>query len=120
MTHALNKPDSSPAPGKALYGGTSSRRITVRAQWPRGASYYARNNWAGRLRVGSAWVLDSPVNNAFAHFLMLALFWAGDTPTAASPPESLISSHSPICTPFGNPTVCSASHVLRSSSRVGR
>ncbi|MCD9142016.1 3-methyl-2-oxobutanoate hydroxymethyltransferase [Streptomyces albireticuli] len=33
MTHALNKPDSSPAASdasKALYGGTSSRRITVR------------------------------------------------------------------------------------------
>ncbi|UQI43942.1 3-methyl-2-oxobutanoate hydroxymethyltransferase [Streptomyces sp. HU2014] len=33
MTHALNKPDSSPAASdasKALYGGTNSRRITVR------------------------------------------------------------------------------------------
>ncbi|RLV08435.1 3-methyl-2-oxobutanoate hydroxymethyltransferase [Streptomyces griseocarneus] len=30
MTHAQNAPDSSPANPKALYGGTSSRRITVR------------------------------------------------------------------------------------------
>ncbi|MFC5724052.1 3-methyl-2-oxobutanoate hydroxymethyltransferase [Streptomyces gamaensis] len=30
MTHALHTPDSSPANPKALYGGSSSRRITVR------------------------------------------------------------------------------------------
>ena len=65
------------------------RRITVRAQWPRGPAYYARNNWAGRLRVGEAWVLDSPVNNAFAHFLMLALFWTGAKPSTASPVVTL-------------------------------
>jgi predicted dehydrogenase len=60
------------------------RRITVRAQWPRPASYYRRNAWAGRLRLDGAWVLDSPASNAFAHFLMLALFWAGETPAAAA------------------------------------
>ena len=30
------------------------RRVTVRAQWPRDDAYYARNNWAGRLRVNGA------------------------------------------------------------------
>jgi predicted dehydrogenase len=53
------------------------RRITAVGQWPRSHNYYQRNNWAGRLRVGDAWVLDSPVNNALAHYLNLCLFWAG-------------------------------------------
>ncbi|MSU66635.1 MAG: Gfo/Idh/MocA family oxidoreductase [Opitutus sp.] len=65
------------------------RRVTIRAQWPRGDAYYARNNWAGCLRVNGAWVLDSPANNAFAHFLLLALFWAGDTPATAAPVSTL-------------------------------
>jgi predicted dehydrogenase len=55
------------------------RTVTVRGQWPRSSLYFARNGWAGRLRADNGWVLDSPVNNAFAHFLMLALFWAGET-----------------------------------------
>ncbi len=65
------------------------RRVTVRAQWPRTEDYYSRNAWAGRLRADGAWVLDSPVNNAFAHFLMLALFWAGNQPEAAAEVVSL-------------------------------
>lgn len=60
------------------------RRITVRGQWPRSSSYYARNNWAGRVQLDGTWVLDSPAANAFAHFLMLALFWAGDAPESAA------------------------------------
>jgi predicted dehydrogenase len=71
--------------GRVLAGELGRlQRITVRAQWPRPESYYARNAWAGRLRADGAWVLDSPVNNAFAHFLMLALFWAGTEPTTAA------------------------------------
>jgi predicted dehydrogenase len=60
------------------------RAIRVQGLWPRSAAYYARNSWAGRLRVNGSPVLDSPVNNAFAHFLMLALFWAGSTAEAAA------------------------------------
>jgi predicted dehydrogenase len=55
------------------------QRVVVRGQWPRSSAYYGRNEWAGRLRVGEAWVLDSPVSNAFAHFLMMALFWSAET-----------------------------------------
>lgn len=55
------------------------RRVVVRGQWPRSSAYYGRNEWAGRLRVGEAWVLDSPVSNAFAHFLMMGLFWSGES-----------------------------------------
>jgi len=60
------------------------RAVVVRGQWPRSSAYFERNNWAGRLRVNDTWVLDSPVNNAYAHFLMLALFWAGSTREAAA------------------------------------
>jgi predicted dehydrogenase len=44
--------------------------------WPRPASYYARNNWAGRVRAGDRWVLDGPATNATAHYLMNMLYLA--------------------------------------------
>jgi predicted dehydrogenase len=48
--------------------------------WPRSRSYYQRNSWAGRLRADDgAWVLDSPVNNATAHYLHNMLFLLGST-----------------------------------------
>jgi predicted dehydrogenase len=65
------------------------RRLVVHAAWPRGQSYYTRNNWAGRLSVDGQPVLDSPVNNAMSHFLMLMLFLAGRTMTDAAPPVRL-------------------------------
>jgi predicted dehydrogenase len=52
-------------------------RIKVIGFWPRGADYYSRTDWAGRIKSQGAWVLDSPVSNAFAHHLSLALFFAG-------------------------------------------
>ncbi len=45
--------------------------------WPRGTGYFERNQWAGRLRADGASVLDSPLNNAFAYFVNLCLFFAG-------------------------------------------
>lgn len=45
--------------------------------WPRGTAYFERNQWAGRLRADGAAVLDSPLNNAFAHFVNLCLYFAG-------------------------------------------
>ncbi len=47
--------------------------------WPRDHRYYTRNNWAGKLRDQSGWVLDSPFNNALAHYLNLPLFFGGET-----------------------------------------
>ena len=44
--------------------------------WPRGRGYFTRNDWAGRAAVGGVAVLDSPLNNAFGHFVMLSLFFA--------------------------------------------
>jgi len=64
-------------------------RIDVEVQWPRGQSYYRRNAWAGRARVEGEWVLDSPVNNAMSHFLLLMLFLAGEAPQLAAMPVLL-------------------------------
>ena len=55
------------------------RRLVTLCCWPRGLAYYRRNTWAGRLRDADtgAWVLDSPANNAMAHFLHNAFFVLG-------------------------------------------
>lgn len=53
------------------------RSIKACGLWPRNDAYYTRNDWAGRLRIGPSPVLDSPLNNAFAHHLNLMLFLAG-------------------------------------------
>jgi predicted dehydrogenase len=61
------------------------RAASVLGLWPRPVAYYTRNPWAGRLRADHADVYDSPLNNAFAHFVNLALFFtaaAGETPPA--------------------------------------
>jgi predicted dehydrogenase len=65
------------------------RTVRCWGNWPRLDSYYARNAWAGRLRSGDAWVLDSPFNNALSHYLMLSLFLAGTRPRAAADVTSM-------------------------------
>lgn len=47
--------------------------------------YFGRNSWAGRLKVGDAWVMDSPFNNAAAHFLMMLRFFAGPVDSDPQP-----------------------------------
>ena len=54
------------------------------------ASYYNRNDWAGRIKSDSGeWVLDSPANNAMAHYLHNALYVLGETPTTSARPISV-------------------------------
>ncbi len=54
------------------------QKITVMGRWPRADKYYHRNNWVCRLHDASGTpVFDSPVNNAFAHYLNLGLFLSG-------------------------------------------
>jgi predicted dehydrogenase len=65
----------------------SLRSIRVIGLWPRGAEYYSRTDWAGRIRSGKSWVLDSPISNAFAHHLSLALFFAGGQLETSAAPE---------------------------------
>ena len=63
-----------------LDGGIGKLKcIRAKGLWPRDEKYYGRNNWAGSVRVGDNWVLDSPFNNALAHYLNLACFLAGDS-----------------------------------------
>jgi predicted dehydrogenase len=66
------------------------KRMKTRILWPRNASYYQRNRWAGRIKSDSGdWVLDSPANNAMAHYLHNALYVLGDTPTTSARPISV-------------------------------
>ena len=62
------------------------RMIKCYGLWPRLDSYYSRNNWAGRLKTGADWVLDSPFNNALAHQLNMICYLAGSSMTAAARP----------------------------------
>lgn len=64
---------------KRLCGGEIGKinRVRMAGLWPRPVSYYARNDWAGKVKADGALVLDSPLNNAFAHFVNLCLFFIG-------------------------------------------
>ncbi len=53
------------------------RSVRFLGVWPRTRGYFTRNDWAGRLAVNGMPVMDSPLNNAFAHFVMLSLFFVG-------------------------------------------
>ncbi len=53
------------------------KSVRMLGLWPRPASYYNRNQWAGKMMADGAAVRDSPLNNAFAHFVNLALFFSG-------------------------------------------
>jgi predicted dehydrogenase len=57
--------------------------------WPRPRAYFLRNNWAGRVQLDGVPVLDSPLNNAFGHFVMLSLLFAGvgDAETTVQPED---------------------------------
>lgn len=62
---------------------------TVHASWPRDLTYFGRNKWAGAIKVGETWVLDSPLQNAISHYLNLALFLLGDSLHASAVPEAV-------------------------------
>ncbi|MEJ5229838.1 MAG: Gfo/Idh/MocA family oxidoreductase [Pseudothermotoga sp.] len=53
-------------------------RLKTMVLWPRDNAYFARSQWAGRLKLNDRWVLDSVANNATAHFLHGMLFVLGD------------------------------------------
>ena len=77
---------------QAVLGGLIGEVECIKCMglWPRSSDYYGRNNWAGRLRVNSSWVLDAPFSNAFAHWLNLLCFLAGPTPAEAGHPRSIL------------------------------
>lgn len=80
--------DSNVALKRAILDGAigTIEHITVSACWPRTKAYYGRNDWAGAARRGGAWVLDSPLQNALAHPVHLALFLAGESLTESTAP----------------------------------
>ncbi len=55
------------------------KRLSVFHCYRRGAKYYARNNWAGRIAVDGREVFDSPFTNASAHNFQLMTFLLGDS-----------------------------------------
>ncbi len=65
------------------------RRLRSWAYWPRHDGYYARNDWAGRLKVGSAWVLDGPAHNALGHEIANMLYLACPEPRRFAAPRSV-------------------------------
>jgi len=65
------------------------QRVDCLGLWPRSKDYYDRNEWAGRLRVGSSWILDSPFHNGLSHLVNMILFWLGDTLDSRAEPERI-------------------------------
>lgn len=64
---------------EAILSGRIGKIRSIRSMglWPRDDVYYGRNDWAGRVRVGEDWMLDSPFNNAIGHQLNMICFLAG-------------------------------------------
>ncbi len=77
---------------KAITDGRLGQLRSIKGigMWPRDDAYYARNNWAGKLKVGADTVLDSPFNNALAHYLNLMLFFAGKGERNAATPRTVL------------------------------
>lgn len=66
------------------------RRMLTQVYWPRPQSYFQRATWAGRIKSDSGdWVLDSPVNNATAHYLHNLLYLLGDQRETAAAPAAI-------------------------------
>jgi predicted dehydrogenase len=66
------------------------KRLKTCVLWPRAASYYHRNHWAGRIKTDAGdWVLDSPANNAMAHYLHNMLYVLGGTVSTSTRPVSV-------------------------------
>jgi predicted dehydrogenase len=63
------------------------KRLTLMCGWPRSKQYYSRNEWAGRLRRDNHWILDSPANNANAHYVMNALYLCSEDARRAATPD---------------------------------
>ncbi len=62
------------------------QRASVWAAWPRDAKYFGRNDWAGALRRGGEWIMDSPAMNALAHPINLLLYLMGGLETQSAEP----------------------------------
>jgi len=58
--------------------------------WPRAASYYKDRHWAARVKSDEgAWILDSPVHNATAHYLHNCFYILGRTTELSAMPVDI-------------------------------
>jgi predicted dehydrogenase len=63
-------------------------RLKTLCCWHRDEAYYRRNDWAGKIRENNTWILDSPANNAMAHFLHNLFYVLGEkTDRSAKPAQ---------------------------------
>ena len=66
------------------------KRLKCLVLWPRDEAYYARNKWAvAKQDPNGNLVLDSPVNNACAHYLHNMLYVLGERVSASAAPAQL-------------------------------
>jgi len=66
------------------------RRMRTLRLWPRDEAYYRRNDWAGKIMdCDGRWILDSPANNAMAHYLHNMLYLFGDEINLSAKPVEL-------------------------------
>lgn len=69
-----------------LYG--RPLRLKTICLWPRDEAYYLRNDWAGKIKDESgSWILDSPANNAMAHFLHNLFYVLGERVDRSAQPS---------------------------------
>jgi predicted dehydrogenase len=64
-------------------------RLKTICLWPRDESYYLRSDWAGKIKDKGDWVLDSPANNAMAHFLHNLFYVLGERVDRSAQPARL-------------------------------
>jgi predicted dehydrogenase len=64
-------------------------RLKTICLWPRDEAYYLRSDWAGKIKDKGNWVLDSPANNAMAHFLHNLFYVLGEKVDRSAQPARL-------------------------------
>ncbi|MDH5467569.1 MAG: Gfo/Idh/MocA family oxidoreductase [Candidatus Aminicenantes bacterium] len=58
--------------------------------WPRDEDYYGKSDWLGRKKDEEGrWILDSPANNAMAHFLHNLFYILGERTDRSAQPEEV-------------------------------
>jgi predicted dehydrogenase len=76
---------------KHVLSGRFGRPIRLKTLcfWPRHQAYYQRNDWAGKIKIRDKWVLDSPANNAMAHFLHNLFYILGERADRSAMPQEV-------------------------------
>jgi predicted dehydrogenase len=83
-------PTTVPAKQALLEGRIGKiKHATVWACWPRNRDYYSRADWAAKFKRNGVWVMDSPANNALAHYVNIPLFLMGPSPLASAQPVAV-------------------------------